>query len=268
MKCGRLVLFGAVLAAGVTGLQTLQASVPTYDFYCITNNNPVATAIGEAQLFVDVETEGDPSNGQVRFTFQNTGPLASSITDVYFDDGMFGMAYIIDADDQDGCDGVDFTQGAKPPDLPGGEDLVPPFDTTQDFFCDSDSPVEDCGVNPDEWLGVVFDLLDDDTVEDVHGMLASRSLRIGVKVQGFANTESESFVNNPEPIPAPSGAVLGAMGLGITSVVQRRQRKKLAGNGDNSLLAKWLRRVAAMEQPARIIRFPGGFSLPSVGREV
>ena len=53
---------------------------------------------------------------QVLFTFANSGPEASSITDVYFDDGaLLGLAGLIDADDgTGGLAGVDYTQYADP----------------------------------------------------------------------------------------------------------------------------------------------------------
>ena len=90
----------------------------TFAFYCITNNNEANCATGEAQLWVDVTTEGE----QVAFTFHNAGPNPSSIADVYFDDGtLLGIANIT------GSEGVKFSQYAKPENLPGGSTLLPPL---------------------------------------------------------------------------------------------------------------------------------------------
>jgi hypothetical protein len=69
---------------------------PTYSFTHIVEPGDGATeladgAIGEAQLFVELTDLGS----QVEFTFTNIGPDASSITDVYFDDGtLLGIAEI------------------------------------------------------------------------------------------------------------------------------------------------------------------------------
>ncbi|MCS6951482.1 MAG: hypothetical protein RMK57_09815 [Bryobacterales bacterium] len=74
-----------------------QASVLTFGFRCITNNNATQCLIGQNQLFVDVVGFGSstmigtttvtPAANEVVFRFYNTGPVPSSITDVYFDDG-------------------------------------------------------------------------------------------------------------------------------------------------------------------------------------
>jgi hypothetical protein len=63
-------------------LAAAPASADIYTFNCITNNAQ-SCAIGEAQLSVNVQAAGA---NQVSFTFNNSGPLASSITDIYFDE--------------------------------------------------------------------------------------------------------------------------------------------------------------------------------------
>jgi hypothetical protein len=92
---------------------------------------------------------------------------------------------------------VSFSQGASPPDLPGGEDCVPDFDVTAGFSADSDPPAQPNGVNPTEWLDITFDLQSGQTFDDVVAQLNSGALRIGIHVQGFANGGSESFINDP-----------------------------------------------------------------------
>ncbi len=195
----------------------------TYGFYNITDNNSTNAAIGEAQLFVDVLN----GTNEVQFNFRNVGPNSCSITDVYFDNGtLLGLAGLIDNDQsyngRDGHPGVDFSIGADPPDLPGGDLLNPPFQVELGFFADPDPPPPDCGVQPpDEWLGVVF-LLDggNGDVYDVLDELDNGTLRIGIHVQAFGNGgdgDSESFVNVPEPA---SMLLLGLGGLAL-----RRKRR-------------------------------------------
>lgn len=150
-------------------------------------------AIAEAQLRVVVSEAGA---NQVNFQFYNDGLLASSITDIYFDDGtLLGIAEITSGDV-----GVSFSQLAKPRDLPAGN-LVS-FNTTADFSADSDPAVQPNGVNPGETIGILFDLLDGQTYDDTVAALFldptdDGSLRIGIHVQGLEYDDgSESLVNN------------------------------------------------------------------------
>lgn len=211
----------AAIAVGL-GLFCMAAqAAPTYSFTNITNNNAVNAAIGEAQLFVELF---DPGPGQINFTFTNIGPAASSITDVYYDDGaLLGIASIINTPGF-----VEFSQWATPPDLPGGNLAVPPFTTTLGFSADSDPPVQPLGVNPGEFLGIIFNLQPGAVFADVVNNLASGALRIGIHVQGFANGGSESFVNNGiadgnGKIPAPGALVLVSIGMGCVGWLRRRK---------------------------------------------
>lgn len=208
----RLLLVGSTVLLACA-LQTTSAVALPLGFSCITGNNAGDCSIGQAQLAVDVT---DLGGGQVLFSFSNAGPGLSSITDVYFDDGtLLGIAGLIDADDNVlgpfGDPGVDFSQDASPPDLPGGN-LVG-FVTTAGFLADSDPPAQLNGVNPLETLGVVFNLQFGGTFADIVDELTTGALRVGIHVQGYATGGSESFVNLP--IPEPGTALLLSLGLGI-----------------------------------------------------
>jgi hypothetical protein len=212
------------LAGSILLLQATAASATTLSFDCITDNIAGDCAIGEAQLSVTVTS---PMAGKVLFTFANAGPAASSITDVYFDDGsLLGIAGLIDADDNAlgpfGDAGVDYSQDASPPNLPGGNNASPPFQVTAGFLADSDPSAQPNGVNPGEWLGIVFDLQTGQNLADVVQELTDGTLRIGIHVQGFATEGSESFVNEPVPEAGP-GALLG-LGLAGLAVARRRKR--------------------------------------------
>jgi len=117
------------------------------------------------------------------------------------------------------CPGVSFSQSPTPHNLPGGNTLIPPFVATEGFSADSDPPVEHNGINPNEWLGITFDLKSGKTYDDVINNLNSCDLRIGIHVQGYASGGSESFVNVPEP----ATVTLLSAGLGIVTLLRKRR---------------------------------------------
>ena len=124
IRCALAVVFA--ITAAVAARSSAHATTEqwySFDISC-SNTNPANVATGAAQLFVRV-SEG-PGANQATFRFVNTGPSASSITDIYFDDGsLLGIASITDS----GA-GVDFSQLASPPNLPAGHDCTPDFDVT------------------------------------------------------------------------------------------------------------------------------------------
>ncbi len=178
-----------------------------------TNNDAGDVAIGMAQLFVEVI---DSSPGFVDFKFTNVGPLASSIADIYFDDGsLLGISTIINGP------GTSFSQGASPGNLPGGNNCDPAFVTTAGFSADSDPPVQPNGVNPGEMVTIRFSLVGGQTFADVIDEISGGTLRIGIHVQGFSSGGSEGFVFCPDPVPAP--AAFGMLGiLGVAALRRRR----------------------------------------------
>ena len=191
-------------------------SMVTYSFHHIVETGDTTSqfangATGTAQLFVDLE---DVGGSQVLFTFGNAGPQASSITRVYFDDGS--LLSIVSIDDSDL--GVSFSQFASPGNLPGGNNLSPPFLTTAGLSVGSNPPVQPNGVNPGEALGIVFNLQDSRTFNDVIDELNGGSFRIGIHVQSFADGGSEAFVSF---IPVPGTLLLCGLGIVFVGWLQR-----------------------------------------------
>ena len=189
------------------------ASAVTLGFDCISNNLAGDCAIGEAQMTVDVT---DPGSGRIDFTFRNAGGSASSITDVYWDDGTLLTIFSI----TNGA-GVDFAAGASPGNLPSGSSASPPFEATAGFSADSEPPAQPNGVNPGELLTVTFTLIGGQTFADAIQDLTDGDLRIGIHVQGYASGGSESLVNHPVPEPGTGALVV----VGLVALVASRIRR-------------------------------------------
>lgn len=196
-----LIIIVAMLMAAVPAKANDILTSQTFTFtYSCTNNNPQYFATLLAQMSVVVTDEG---SNQVSFTFYNNVGLASSITDVYFDDGaLLGIASIAQSA------GVAFSQNATPGELPGAHGCNPVFVTTAGFSADSDPPAEPNGVDAAvEWLKITFNLKTGKTFSDVIGQLLSGVLRIGIHVQGLPNGGSDSFVSGP-----PKAVTLASFG--------------------------------------------------------
>jgi len=227
VRCARLL--GALGLAGTVALALPGAALagPVFGFSNITGNSAVNAAAGESQLSL---TLADLGSGEVRFDVRNDGPEAMSITTVFFEDNtLLGFQRLIDADDNGGHSGVDFTpdgpgpQKASPAVLPGGSAIG--FDTTGGFLADADTPQRPMnGVNPGEELGVVFALASGLSFQDLADALG-RDLRVGIHVTAFDDGGSEAFVAPGHPVPAPATAGLLAAGLlGLASVTFWRRR--------------------------------------------
>jgi hypothetical protein len=211
----RLILLAIVTALGVHPASTI-ANI-TYSFECITNNKANDAATGEAQLLV---TASDVGGNNTHFNFINTGPVACSITDVYFDDDASVLSAIAMIDNSD--PGVSFSQLASPGNLPGGNTVVPAFITTLGFSADSNPPIVANGVNPYESLGIIFEMQSGSTFDDIINSINTGNLRIGIHVQGFYCGGSESFINNGV-IPAPGAFILGSIGVSLIGWLRTRK---------------------------------------------
>ncbi|NOQ14583.1 MAG: PEP-CTERM sorting domain-containing protein [Methyloprofundus sp.] len=212
-----------------------QVLFATLSFSNITGNNTGDADIGEAQMFVDIYDMGSGlglADNQVYFDFRNTGPEASSITQIFFDDGtLLGISELSEST------GVSYIEDEVPirGGLPGGNTVS----FSADFNVDPSSPVQPNGINPGESLGILFDLINDKTLQDTLKALdpgitdpqSDQSLRIGFHVQGYDSEGSESFVNNPPPIivvpaaPEPNALALLGLGIAIMSFTGMRNKR-------------------------------------------
>ena len=232
MKLRHIILF--LLVSVFFLFIVVPAQALTLGFVNITGNNTIDAGIGEAQLWVEVTGVG---LDQALFTFGNDGPLASSICDVYFDNGIVSSSTLStiaainntpNTDPSNSLDSVLFSQKATPPVLPGGNTASPAFVVTSGLSADSDPEVQPNGVNPGEKLGILFNLKSGLAFSNVLADLESHDLRIGIHVQGFDSGGSESFING-DPIPEPATMLLLGSGLIGFAVSSKKRFKKRNG---------------------------------------
>jgi hypothetical protein len=184
------------IAIGAIVLLAAPAQAFQFGFNNISGNSATNALAGQQQLFIDVTDSTGGSNlatNQVLFKFSNTGSQASSITQIYLDNGT--SLKTMGAITNSGV-GVDFSKATGNLNLPSGNNVG----FVSNFGLKANTPVSQKGVNPSEWVSVLFNLDAGKTLQSVLAEIGSGALRFGMHVQAFANGGSEAFVNKPTAV--------------------------------------------------------------------
>jgi hypothetical protein len=244
----------AGLTLGLFGVAPrASAETITLGFDVIPSTSSSSARAAESQFQVQVTDDG-VGPGQALFTFLNVGTIASSICDIYFQDGtLLGLAEIINqtTPTRKRAYLTYFSEGANPKNLPGGQSITPAFSPivgVNFFSLDSNSPTQHMGINPGERLGVLFNLQPGRNFQSVKQALATLppsttanpSLRIGIHVQAIGQSgQSASYINErptgsttqpPPPaaaVPLPATVWAGLSLLGGVGAKRMWRRKPI-----------------------------------------
>ncbi len=221
----RRVLWLGVVSLVALGWKAAPVRAAMYAFTPVSfNSGAMANAVA-TQFSLDVTESGS----HALFTFANNGPVASTITGTYFDDGA-GVLHTILAPLNG--PGVNFRLGGNPANLPAPMD---PYRFGANFWATAKAPkgLGKNGVdNTGEFVTIPFTLESGKSFANVLAALdagladptsTAGTLRVGIHVQSIGTTcQSDAFMLTPVHTPLPGAVILGLLGLSAAGLEVRR----------------------------------------------
>ena len=219
-----MLWFGAVCLVALCW-QVAPAGAALYGFTPVSFNSGAAANVVAAQLSLDVTQLGS----YALFSFVNDGPVTSTITGTYFDDGAGVLDSLLKPVNGPG---VNFRLGGTPANLPAPQ---VPFHFRADFWATANAPkgLGKKGVdNTEEIVTVPFMLESGENFADVLTALdagladptsTGGTLRVGIHVQSIDTCgQSDAFILVPVHAALPRAVILGLLGLSVAGLMMRR----------------------------------------------
>ena len=198
----------AVLALLMVSMQTTILKANVIPLTIFTNNGAYFDGSG-----LDLYVKVTPLGSQINFEIHNESLIESAIARIYFDDN-----HLLSFNSISEGPGTSFSNmSVTPQNLPAGQNLNLPFEA--DYSFGAANPAPKAGINPGQWIGICFDLVDGVTAADVFEAMYERNLRIGVHVTSLPDGSSEAgSTTNPEP------ATICLLGFGALSFLRKAKR--------------------------------------------
>lgn len=164
------------------------------------------------------------ADDQLLLEFTNQSLLDSVVSEIYFQDSD-GLVKSVQIQNEQNVGKVNFREGARPSDLPGGT----PYNFNTSFAMEAKNPSPKYGVNPNETLKVLLNLGSSAAVNSLITGLQQQNFRVGLHVQSIGGQDSASFINTPPPggaVPEPGTLVLVGSALLGSWGLRRRLRRR------------------------------------------
>jgi hypothetical protein len=214
-----LLTAAALLLAPAAGARADMIPTADLQFSLISGDSPLAD-----QVNINLQVSKVAAN-QIRLDFKNLSGTDATVAQIYFEDRLGYMRRFT----LNNTGPASFQSGAKPPNLPGWENIG--FDTTFSFGAKNPSPK--WGIEAGESFQMLVDLTEPRVAAEFMQGLGTKSVRVGLHVQALKDGGSLSLVSTPPggggEVPEPGTmALLGSALMGGLGWSWRRRRQQRA----------------------------------------